>query len=238
MARLLVSWSGGKDSLLALDRVLQAGHQVVGLLTTVSDPPGRVTMHGVRRELVKAQAHALRLPLFEVTLPLPDPQNPQDRCPLCPLDAPQAGLVPDTTYERVMLQALEPLAESSVEGVVYGDIYLEDLRRFREGLLARAGLSGVFPLWGEDARELLAEFATRGGKAVVVCARQDLAPILACRTDNGFLDKLPPGVDPCGENGEFHTFAFAHRLFSQPIHYALGEHVSRDGYIWLDLLLA
>lgn len=195
-------------------------------------------MHGVRRELIQAQAAVLGLPLFEATLPLPDPENPEDRCPLCPLDAPQAGLVPDTTYERVMLENLEPLAKAGVEGVVFGDLYLEDLRRFRERLLARAGLVGFFPLWGEDPSGLLAAFAAQGGKAIVVCARQDLAPLLACRTDNGFLDKLPPGVDPCGENGEFHTFVFAHRLFSQPIRYALGERIRRDGYIWQDLLLA
>lgn len=238
MARLLVSWSGGKDSLLALSRVLEAGHQVAGLLTTISDPPGRVTMHGVRRELIQAQAQALGVPLIEVLLPHPDRSNPNDRCPLCPVEEPQAGLVPNTTYERCLLEALEPQAARGVEGVVFGDIHLEDLRRFREGLLARAGLDGVFPLWGEDPAELLKQFAVQGGNAVVVCVREDLAPLLGCRTDNGFLEKLPAAVDRCGEQGEFHTFAFAHRLFSQPISYTLGGRVHRDGFLWQDLLLA
>ncbi|GBC79953.1 hypothetical protein HRbin09_01180 [bacterium HR09] len=238
MGRLLVSWSGGKDSLLALVRARQAGHHIVGLLTTVSEPLGRVTMHGVRRELVQAQAKALGLPLFEASLPVPDPANPRDRCPLCPVDAPQAGLVPNTTYEEVMLATLKPLAQAGVEGVVFGDIYLEDLRCFRESLLARAGLAGVFPLWGAQPTELIREFSNQGGKALVVCCRQDLAPLLATQTDNGFLAKLPPGVDPCGENGEFHTFVFAHASFSEPISFKLGETVTRDGFIWQDVRLA
>lgn len=238
MGRLLVSWSGGKDSLLALARARQAGHHIVGLLTTVSEPPGRVTMHGVRRELVQAQAQALDLPLWEAVLPHPDPSNPKDRCPLCPADTPQAGLVPNTTYEEVMLATLKPLAQAGVEGVVFGDIYLEDLRRFRESLLAKVGLVGVFPLWGAEPRDLLRELSQQGGKAIVVCCRKDLAPILAKHTDNGFVAHLPAGVDPCGENGEFHTFVFAHSLFSRPISFTLGETVTRDGFIWQDLRLA
>lgn len=238
MGRLLVSWSGGKDSLLALVRARQAGHDIVGLVTTVSEPPGRVTMHGVRRELVHAQAHVLGLPLWEAVLPLPNPANPKDRCPLCPTGTPQAGLVSNSTYEEVMLATLKPLADAGVEGVVFGDIYLEDLRRYRESLLAQVGLVGVFPLWGAEPKELLREFAQQGGKALVVCCRQDLAPLLATRTDNGFVARLPAGVDPCGENGEFHTFVFAHSLFSQNIGFTLGETVTRDGFIWQDVRLA
>ncbi|MGC8917372.1 MAG: ATP-binding protein [Thermoanaerobaculum sp.] len=238
MGRFLVSSSGGKDSLLALARTLEAGREVVGLLTTVSEPFGRVTMHGVRRELMAAQAEALGLPLFEVRLPQPQPENPEDRCPLCPLDAPQAGLVPNTTYEKVMLAALEPLVQSGVEGVVFGDIHLADLRRFREALLARVGLSAEFPLWGNDPETLAAEFAAQGGRAIVVCCREDLGFLLGSRTDNGFLGKLPAGVDPCGENGEFHTFVFAHKLFSKQVPFVLGERINRDGFVWQDLVLA
>ncbi len=238
MGRLVISWSGGKDSLLALARARQAGHHVVGLVTTVSEPLGRVTMHGVRRELVQAQAHALGLPLWEAALPVPDPADPQDRCPLCPVDRPQAGLVPNTTYEEVMLGTLKPLADAGVEGVVFGDIYLQDLRRFRESLLAQVGLAGFFPLWGAEPKDVLQEFSREGGKAVVVCCHQDLAPLLGARTDNGFLSRLPAGVDPCGEKGEFHTFVFDHPLFSQPIRFTLGETVTRDGFIWQDLRLA
>lgn len=235
MARLVVSWSGGKDACLALSEALRAGHRVVGLLATVSEPPGRVTMHGVRRELVHAQARALGLPLWEALLPAGKAAS--ETCPVCPLDAPQPGLVPNTTYERVTLAALEPLAASGVEGVVFGDIYLEDLRRFRQQLLAHLGLDAHFPLWGRAPEEVLAGFTARRGKALVVCARADLAQLLGCPIHNGFREKLPADVDPCGEKGEFHTFAYDFELFPQPLTVRTGETVESNGFRFLDLAL-
>lgn len=235
MARLVVSWSGGKDACLATSKALEAGHQVVGLVTTISQPPGRVTMHGVRRELVRAQAQALALPLWEALLPA---VSATEGCPLCPLDAPQPGLVPNTTYEKVMLEALKPLAAAGVEGVVFGDLYLEDLRRFRQELLAHLGLAAHFPLWGEPPEEVLRSFTQARGKALVVCCREDLPQLLGCQTHNGFRQKLPPQVDPCGEKGEFHTFAYDFQLFSQPLAIRTGETVKSNGFLFLDLVLA
>lgn len=237
MARLLVSWSGGKDACLALSRVLEAGHQVEGLLTTVSHPLGRVTMHGVRVELVAAQAKRLGLPLHQVLLPTPRGQCPADRCPLSSNAQPQAGLVPDTTYERVMLEALQHFAGSGVEAVVFGDMYLQDLRRFREKLLARTGLQANFPLWGENPYELLEEFCQRGGQAVVVCCQKDLAFLLGQYIGNGFRPTLPSHVDPCGEKGEFHTFVFDFPLFAEPLGLSTGATVERDGFLFQDLVL-
>lgn len=237
MARLLVSWSGGKDACLALSRVLDAGHQVEGLLTTVSYPLARVTMHGVRTELVAAQAQRLGIPLYQVLLPPPRDPCPVERCPLSSGYQPQPGLVPDTTYEQVMLEALQPFAESGVEAVVFGDLYLQDLRRFREKLLSRVGLQATFPLWGEDPQELLDEFHRYRGQAVVVCCQKDLAFLLGQHTGNGFRQALPPYVDPCGERGEFHTFVFDFALFTEPLAYSLGATVERDGFLFQDLVL-
>lgn len=237
MARLLVSWSGGKDACLALSRVLEAGHQVEGLLTTVSYPLARVTMHGVRIELVEAQAQRLGIPLYQVLLPAPQSQYPAEGCPLSSRHQPQHGLVPDTTYEQVMLEALQPFAESGVEAVVFGDLYLQDLRRFREKLLARAGLQATFPLWGENPYKLLDEFQRQRGRAVVVCCEKDLAFLLGQHTGNGFRQALPPHVDPCGERGEFHTFVFDFALFTEPLALSSGATVERDGFLFQDLVL-
>jgi len=236
MARLLVSWSGGKESCLALRETLRAGHEVVGLLTTLSAPFGRVTMHGVRAELVRAQAAALGLPLWEVLLPAPEPSS--ETCPLCPLDAPQPGLVPNTAYERAMLAALQPFATRGLEGVVFGDIYLAELRRFREQLLAHVSLTAWFPLWGRPPEEVLAAFHGQRGKARVVCCQKELAALLGAQTGNGFRSKLPPGVDPCGEAGEFHTFVLDHELFASPISVLPGDVVESNGFLFQDLVLA
>jgi len=236
MARLLVSWSGGKDSCLALQETLRAGHDVVGLLTTISSPPGRVTMHGVRRELVQAQAKALGLPLWEVVLDAAALAD--DTCPCCPLTAPQPGLVPNTVYERATLAALQPFGAQGVEGVVFGDLYLAELRRFREQLLAHVSLKALFPLWDRAPEEVLAAFQAQGGKARVVCCRKDLASILGAETGNGFSAKLPPGVDPCGEAGEFHTFVLDHELFASPIPVRPGDVVESNGFLFQDLVLA
>lgn len=233
MARLLVSWSGGKDACLALARVRQAGHQVEGLLITVSHPFARVTMHGVRVALVAAQAQRLGIPLYQVLLP----QTPSDGCPLPFRDQPQPGLVPNTTYEQVMLEALQPFADSGVEAVVFGDVYLEELRRFREKLLARIGLQAIFPLWGENPEELLEEFHRRKGQAVVVCCQKDLHFLLGQHTGNGFRQALPPHVDPCGEKGEFHTFVLDFELFTEPLTVSIGATVERDGFLFCDLVL-
>ncbi|MCS7181533.1 MAG: hypothetical protein NZ869_00215 [Thermoanaerobaculum sp.] len=235
MARLVVSWSGGKDSLLALLRAWDEGHQVCGLLTTVSEPFGRVTMHGVRRELVQAQAHALGLPYWEVTLP---PPSAEDGCPLCPLDASPAGLVPNTTYERVWLASLEPLVREGVEGVVFGDVALADVRQFRQRLVGLLGLTAHFPLWGEDPQRLWQEFGEGKGVATVVCCQADLAFLLGTCVSTGFACSLPPAVDPGGEHGEFHTFVVTHRRFSQPIDIVRGEQIARNGFLWQDLRLA
>lgn len=205
----LMNWSGGKDSALALYRVLQEAHfQIHSLLTTVNEAFGRVSMHGVRRELVRAQADRLALPLIELNLP-------------------EEISMPD--YERRLSEALAPLAEAGVTHSIFGDIFLEDLRQWREDKLAPVGLTGVFPLWKQSSSELLDEFWEAGFQTVVVAVDGRKLDRSFCGRllDRRFVADLPPGVDPCGENGEFHTFVFDAPYFSSPIAFRRGETVER-----------
>ena len=214
-----MSWSGGKDSALALRVVLDQGlYQVAALLTTLSLPAGRVPLHGVRRTLVERQAAALGLPLEVVTF------NP---------DAPAAA------YQVALRKALSRWQKRGVRAVVCGDIFLESVRQRREEKLAAAGWSALFPLWGSDPRELLAEFIQRGFRAITtsvdtaVLGKHFLGRVI----DEGFLSQLPPGVDPCGENGEYHTFVFGGPGFSRPVRFAVGAVESLDRrYFTCDLL--
>jgi uncharacterized protein (TIGR00290 family) len=215
---ILFCWSGGKDSAMALYLLLQRSDvQIVALLTTVTEGYERISMHGVRRELLHRQAQSIGLPLQEVRIP-PQCVNP--------------------TYEARMEQALRIYLDQGVRKVAFGDIFLEDLRAYREKNLARIGMNALFPIWKRDTRELIRSFHASKFRAVAVCIDSKvLAPSFAGRElDDSFFRDLPPHADPCGENGEFHTFVFDGPIFQFPIPIRTGEIVNRDGFIFCDIL--
>ena len=217
---ILFCWSGGKDSAMALHTLLQRRDvQIAALLTTVTEGYERISMHGVRRELLERQAQSIGLPLHEVRIP-PQCVNP--------------------IYESRMEEALRIHIESGVRTVAFGDIFLEDLRAYREKNLARIGMTALFPIWKRDTRELIRAFHANRFRAVAVCVDSKvLKPSFAGRElDESFFHDLPPQVDPCGENGEFHTFVFDGPIFKSPIPVRAGEIVNRDGFIFCDLQLA
>jgi len=217
--RALLSWSSGKDAAWALHRLRQAGDvEVAGLLTTLNADGDRVAMHAVRRSLLEAQARAAGLPLLAVPLPWP---------------------CPNAEYEAVTARALSEARERwGVTHVAFGDLFLEDVRAYRERQMAQAGLTPLFPLWGRPTDALAREMIACGLEARLTCVDPArLPPSLAGRAfDAALLQDLPPDVDPCGEAGEFHTFAWAGPMFSRPVPVALGEVVTRDGFVFADLL--
>ncbi|MGI4833894.1 MAG: hypothetical protein ACRYFK_10580 [Janthinobacterium lividum] len=209
VADALMSWSGGKDSALALHHAQRdSRRRVAGLLTHVNAHSGRVAMHGVRTELLVAQAQRLGLPLQQLRLP----ENPSM-----------------AAYEQALGAMLAETRQQGIAEVVYGDIFLEDLRAYREQQLVRAGLRGVFPLWQRPGADLLREFLDLGFQAVVVCVSEQHLDASFCGRllDRDFLRDLPPGVDACGENGEYHSFVFDAPDFSGPIELVRGEVVRR-----------
>jgi uncharacterized protein (TIGR00290 family) len=214
---LVLSWSGGKDSALALHEL--GTTRVTTLLTTVTEGYDRISMHGVRRQLLAEQAAALGLPLREVSIP-----------PACANDI----------YEARLAQAFaeRPLADS--DEVAFGDLFLEDIRAYREERLAAAGRRGVFPLWARDTRALARRFLDLGFRAEIVCVNpRALDASFAGRAyDSALLAELPDDVDPCGENGEFHTFVWDGPLFGRPVGWRAGPVVERDGFVFRDLVPA
>jgi uncharacterized protein (TIGR00290 family) len=211
-----LSWSGGKDSALTLWTLRRQGREPEALITTVTDTFDRISMHGVRRDLLARQADALGIPLVEVVVP-----------PACINDI----------YEARMAQAFASAPLSDVQAVAFGDLFLEDVRAYREERLAAGGKRGLFPLWGRDTTELAQEFIAAGFQAIIVCLDPHaLDPSLAGRPyDEQLLAELPPAVDPCGENGEFHTFVHAGPIFAEPIACETGEIVEREGFVFCDL---
>lgn len=215
--RVLLSWSSGKDSAWALHTLRDQGVKVVGLLTTLNEKAGRVSMQGVRRELLHVQAEAVGLPVWEVPLPSP-----------CPNDE----------YERRMAEVIERAALEGITHVAFGDLFLADVRGYREAMLAPTGITPLFPSWcGETGTGELAErMLDSGVHAVITCVDPaQLDPSFAGQAWNP--TDLPEGVDPLGERGEFHTFCWAGPAFPQPIPTATGELVERDGFWWADLTL-
>jgi len=212
-------WSGGKDSALALHALRKTGeYAVAALLTTVTEEYDRISMHGVRRALLERQAVAVGLPLTQV----PIPKN-----------------CSNAEYASRMASACEELKGMGLSTVASGDIFLEDVRRYREEQLAEAGMRGVFPLWGRDSAQLARAFVAAGFAAVTVCVDgQALGKEWVGRAyDARFLADLPPGIDPCGENGEFHTFVSDGPLFTEGVAWVRGEVVLRDDrFYYCDLL--
>ena len=219
-SKALLAWSSGKDSAWALHVVREAGEvEVTGLLTTITGPFGRISMHGVREELLEAQAASLNLPLHKITIPHP-----------CSNEA----------YESALRGALEEAKEAGVTAVVHGDIFLQSVRDYREKRLAQIGMVALFPLWGRDTHELADEMVEGGLRACVTCLDPRHMPReFAGRVfDAGFLADLPERVDPLGERGEFHTFCFDGPVFSAPVRIIPGETVEREGFVFTDLLPA
>jgi uncharacterized protein (TIGR00290 family) len=220
MSGVALSWSGGKDSALALWVMREEmGVEPAALLTTITEDYDRVSMHGVRSELVRAQAEAAGLPLVEVGIP--------------------AACVNEVYEERIgAALAAPPLAD--LPAMAFADLFLEDIRAYREARLAPVGREAIFPLWGRDTTALAARFVEAGFEATICCLDpQRLDPSFAGRRfDRSFLADLPASVDPCGENGEFHTFVHAGPIFAAPIAVELGETQTREGFVFTDLLPA
>jgi uncharacterized protein (TIGR00290 family) len=209
-----LSWSGGKDSALALRALGVRPH---ALITTVTAEYARISMHGVRRELLQCQARALGVSLVEVEIP---------------------ATCSNEEYERRMGQALAEPPLRDVEAIAFGDLFLEDIREYRESRMSRAGKRALFPVWGRDTAELAREFILAGFEALLVCVDPTkLDPSFAGRRfDEQLLADLPPEVDPCGENGEFHTFVHAGPIFDAPIPCKVGDPVQRGGFAFCDVL--
>jgi uncharacterized protein (TIGR00290 family) len=214
----VLSWSGGKDSALALHALLMdRAIDVRGLLTTVTDGYDRVSMHGVRTELVNAQSTVLGIPIWTVHIP-PSATNEQ--------------------YERATRDALATMRDAGIEAIAFGDLHLADVRAYRERLVAGSGLRPVFPLWGKPTALLAKSFIRDGFKAVLVCVDPRQIDVSHCGSefDGALLAALPSAIDPCGEHGEFHTFVYDAPMFARPIATQRGVVVERDGFVFCDLL--
>jgi uncharacterized protein (TIGR00290 family) len=216
--KTLVSWSSGKDSAWMVHMLRGRGDVEIGaLLTTVNADAGRVAMHAVRVELLEAQANALGLPLWQI--PIPSPCS-------------------NEVYERAMASAVRRAVDEGYSQVAFGDLFLEDIRRYREERLRDSGLAPIFPLFGVDTTTLAREMIAAGLRARLTCVdpRALDRRFIGREFDEALLAELPPGVDPCGERGEFHTFAYAGPMFRQPIALETGVVVERDGFVFGDLV--
>ena len=215
-----LAWSSGKDAAWSLHAVRQTGElDVVGLLTTVTTEYERVTMHGVREALLAAQASAVGLPLHRVRIPTPCPQE---------------------AYDNAMRAVLAEARAEGVTRVIFGDLFLADVRAYREERLREVGMTACFPLWQMDTHKLAREMIARGLKALVTCVDPAKAPreIAGRAFDEALLSSLPPSADPCGENGEFHSFVWDGPMFSHPLSVSVGEVVEREGFVFCDVLAA
>ncbi|MFZ3210727.1 MAG: ATP-binding protein [Terriglobales bacterium] len=219
MKPTLLSWSSGKDSAWSL-QVLQQQKQceVVGLLTTFNREANRVAMHGVRRSLVEAQARAAGLPLWDVDLPAPCSNG---------------------DYERIMRGVCQAAVQSGIECIAFGDLFLADIREYREKQLKESGLQPIFPVWGIPTRELARSMISAGVKAKLVCVDcKCLSPEFVGREfDETLLSDLPLATDPCGEYGEFHSFVYAGPMFAHSLPIVVGEIVTRDRFVFADLMM-
>jgi uncharacterized protein (TIGR00290 family) len=213
----MVSWSSGKDSAWMVHVLRQQpGIELAGMLTTVNEVHQRVAMHAVRVGLLQAQAEALGLPLWQIPIPSP---------------------CPNEIYERAMAAAVQRAVAEGFTHVAFGDLFLEDIRRYREERLAGTGLTPIFPLFGADTMRLARTMIAGGLRARLTCVDPRVldARFAGREFDTAFLDELPPSIDPCGERGEFHSFAYAGPMFSKPVDVTSGDIVERDGFVFADL---
>jgi len=218
-----MSWSGGKDSAMALYELTRHREfEVVALLTTVSEEYKRISHHGVRETLLGQQADAISLRLDKVYLP----SNNSHPCT-------------NQVYEQIMGQAMRSYQEQGINTVAFGDLFLEDLRAWREKNLATIGMRGIFPIWKRDTTALAGEIISSGFRAYLSCVEGKLGKEFAGRAyDRNLLKDLPPGVDPCGENGEFHTYVYDGPIFNRPVDVRVGQIVTCEGRHYADLLPA
>jgi uncharacterized protein (TIGR00290 family) len=220
MKKVLLSWSSGKDSAWALHVLRERGeYEIAGLITTINAAFDRVAMHGTRRELVEMQAEAAGLPLIQAPLPWP---------------------CSNLDYESAMRQVCERALAEGVSAIAFGDLFLADVRAYRETQLKNTGLEPLFPLWQAPTGQLARQMIEAGLRAKLVCVDpKQLDPALVGHDfDQQLLDRLPPGADPCGENGEFHSFVYAGPMFSRQLPIRTGETVERDGFWYCDVLAA
>jgi uncharacterized protein (TIGR00290 family) len=218
--KVVMAWSGGKDSACALWRLQQDNrYEITGLLTTLTEGFDRISMHGVRRELLTAQAQALGLPVYEVWIP----QGASNE-----------------VYEQRMGSMIEQIVSEGVEAVAFGDLFLEDIRAYREKMLAPTGLEPLFPLWGAPTAALARRIIADGFRAVLACVDPRAVPaeFAGREYDETLLGEMPPEADLCAERGEFHTFVYDAPNFAAPIAFTRGEVVEREGFVFADLLPA
>jgi uncharacterized protein (TIGR00290 family) len=216
--KAFVSWSSGKDSAFALCEARRLGlAEIVGVVTTVSERYDRVAMHGVRSELLDRQIAALNLPMIKVLIPSP---------------------CTNEIYEARMADACAAIKATGVQHLVFGDLFLEDIRAYRERTLTVIGMTPIFPLWGRDTRQLATEMIDSGLLAHLVCLDPSRIPanFAGRRFDAALLKEIPAQVDPCGENGEFHTVVTQGPMFSAPIGVSIGQTVERDGFVFTDVI--
>ena len=216
--RILLSWSSGKDSAWSLHVLRQRGeYEVAGLLTTFNEAAGRVAMHAVRRELVEQQAAAAGLPLWAVPLPWP---------------------CSNEHYESLMAQTCAQAISQGIEGVAFGNLFLEDVRAYREKQMAGTGLTPIFPVWGLPTRALAEEMIAAGVQAKLTCVDTTKLEqsFVGREFDRTFLSALPVGVDPCGERGEFHSFVYAGPMLNAAVPVSVGVTVVRDHFVFADLV--
>lgn len=222
----IFNWSGGKDSTLALHYALQSKrYDIRYLLTTVNEAYNRVSMHGVRESLLVKQADSLEIRLYQIRLP----------------ESPDMS-----TYEQQMHHHMTLLKSEGITHSLFGDLFLEDLKTYRENKLAKIGLKAEFPIWNRNTAGVITEFISLGYKTIVVCAKEGLEHLCGRIIDKDFIADLPAGTDPCGENGEFHTFVFDGPLFKKPIDFMPGEKIFKtypspkgkelSGYWYIDLI--
>ncbi len=210
MKKAYFNWSSGKDAVLALDKILaEKEYAISKLVTTVNTDFNRVSMHGLSIELLEQQAKSIGIPLQKIQL---------------------AGNVSIDSYNLEMKKVMKNLVKEGFEYSFFGDIFLEDLRVYREKKLSEVGVKGVFPLWKKNTKKLLEEFLEKGYKAITVCVNAKMLDVSFCGRiiDENFIKDLPDNVDLCGENGEFHTFVYDGPIFKKPINFTIGEKVLRN----------
>lgn len=217
MKPVLMSWSGGKDSCLALYEIQNSSdYRVAALLTTITREFDHISMHGVRRALLERQAASLGLPLHQVLI---------------------SKGANNEEYETAMVQAFNEYHHNGIDSIIFGDLFLEDIRAYRDQFLARHKMKGLYPVWQRNTTDLIKEFIALGFKAVLSCVdSKALDKSFAGKTiDEDFLSSLPATVDPCGENGEFHTFVYDGPNFAKPVEFSLGEVILREGFWFREL---